>query len=810
MKESIPYKYADPGQRDVDNPTGSGQACPVNIPAAACRHCGSPLPAGDDSGFCCPGCQYVHHLITGKGLEHYYDLKDRTIAPVGADIFESDSYEWLEKLKSDAETKKETPQLVLAIHGLSCVGCLWLLEKVFNDTPGALSIGINAQTAKLRITWSPSQFDLVGFAREVQRFGYRLAPVGSDNEPESKALGFKLGLCAAFALNAMVFTLPDYLGMEESFPLAPLFELLALMFATFSMGVGGSYFIIRAVKALRRGVIHMDLPIAIGVSAAYLGSLVAWFLREKSFLYFDFVAIFMFLMILGRWVQERAVERNRSRLDRNEVRTSDLVTSDNEEDPAKGNAGKVSLTDLKPETIYQAQPGMLVPVASKLLSGDGTFSLEWINGESEPTYRSQLQNVPSGARLLSTGPVWLKAETSWENSMLNRLLNAESESPPLPRGFETILKIYLSTVLVVAALGGLGWTFFAGSWIPGIQVAISLLVVSCPCALGVALPLANEMAVARLRRKSLFVKEHSLWPRLRKISYIIFDKTGTLTFETPELQEAEKLGELPAEAREALFHLVQDNPHPVARSLKQELLGRFPELDELTGEPLPVSETVGIGVSLEMGGDVWTLGRPEKQQQSTGDSVLKRNGVPCAAFRFTDAIRRDAAIEMQALQAIGLRIAILSGDRPAKVKALQEQLQLTEITALGGLTPEEKEQWIREHAGPSAMMIGDGANDSLAFDAALCRGTPVVDKGLLEGKADFYFLSRGLQAIRDLLLTARRRYRLLYGCFIFAVSYNIFAATLCLLGLMNPLLAAVLMPFSSLVTVSVVSWGLRL
>lgn len=806
MKINDPQDHADIGDRQMD-PQVKGRI------HSNCLHCGNPIPAGANSDFCCSGCQYVYHLIRDKGLEHYYELKDRTIPPVGTTIFENSNYEWLQKLKDEAESKAGVPQLVLSIHGLSCVGCLWLLEKVFNDMPGALSIGINSQTARVRLTWERNRFDLIAFAGEIQRLGYRLTPPDRNAEPESSTLGFKLGLCAAFAMNAMIFTLPDYLGMEESFSLAPLFELLALMFATFSMAVGGSYFIARALKALKRGVIHMDFPIAIGVTAAYVGSLIAWLLREKSFLYFDFVSVFMFLMILGRWVQERAVERNRSRLDRNAMRTSDIVVSETGDIPGKkGNLRRIPLDELKENMVFQVQPGTLVPVSSKLLHSNAAFSLEWINGESDPIQRRHLQNVPSGARLLSTEPVWLKSETGWPDSMLYRLLHAESESPPLPRNFEVILRTYLATVLILAAIGGLGWAVSSGNWIRGLQVAISLLVVSCPCSLGVALPLANEMAVARLRRKSLFVKEHSLWPRLRKINYIVFDKTGTLTFETPELLDTDKLHELPAEAREALYYLVQDNPHPVARSLKQELLGRFPDLDKLADSSPPVTETVGIGVSLQMKGETWSLSRPQKNTPtsgSNGDSVLSRNGRPCATFRFKDAVRRDAADEMQMLQSMGLRVAILSGDRPEKVKAIQEQLRLQEITALGGLTPEEKERWIRENAGPTAMMIGDGANDSLAFDAALCRGTPVVDKGLLEGKADFYFLSRGLQPIRDLLLTARLRYRLLYGCFVFAVSYNIFAATLCLLGLMNPLLAAILMPLSSLVTVGVVSWGLR-
>jgi Cu2+-exporting ATPase len=211
-----------------------------------------------------------------------------------------------------------------------------------------------------------------------------------------------------------------------------------------------------------------------------------------------------------------------------------------------------------------------------------------------------------------------------------------------------------------------------------------------------------------------------------------------------------------------------------------------------------------MGIEVDCAGHHWQLGRPSWiGRKSTAECVFARDGLMLAEFRFTETVRADAQAALQNFANRGIQVAILSGDRQDKVERFARQIG-TVPNALGGLSPDEKAAWLRTHDGAHTLMIGDGANDSLAFNVALCTGTPVIDRGLLEHKADFYFLGRSLAGLRTLFDTAALRDRAMRRVIAFAIAYNAIAVALCLGGQMSPLAAAVLMPLSSLVTIGIV------
>ncbi len=291
----------------------AAQAAPVHL----CRHCGAPLlgEAAQAAGFCCAGCGYVFRLVHEHGLDGYYKIRDAVTAPAGEAVFQPRDYAWLARLQAEAELGRGTPELALEVQGISCAGCVWLIEKVFNQQPGALHIETDAQLGRMRLRWTRGAFDAPAFARRLQSFNYLAGPPGEEPAvPESRRLVRRVGLAAAFSMNVMLFTLPVYFGMEATFPYARLFGTLSLVFATLSLLTGGLYFLARAVSALRTGVMHIDLPIALGIIGAYLGSLYGWLAHREEFVYFDFVAAFILLMLVGRWAQVTVVERNRRQL----------------------------------------------------------------------------------------------------------------------------------------------------------------------------------------------------------------------------------------------------------------------------------------------------------------------------------------------------------------------------------------------------------------------------------------------------------------------------------------------------------------
>jgi Cu2+-exporting ATPase len=423
--------------------------------------------------------------------------------------------------------------------------------------------------------------------------------------------------------------------------------------------------------------------------------------------------------------------------------------------------------------------------------------------------------VPAGSINVGRGPARLTARQEWSESLLAQLLATPERAGARDGLIERIVRGYIVGILLVATLAGVGWWLGTGDALRTWAVVTAVLVVSCPCAVALAFPLADEMATVALRRRGVFVRNGGLWTKLSRVRHVVFDKTGTLTLETPVLKNPEALRGLEPDARAALHALVRDNPHPLSQALLESVLA------EGTPEPLSgeVRETVGSGV--EMG--EWSLGRAgwrtrrqaevdhrlDDKPAEVGATVLARAGMSVAEFEFADTVRADARTEVAALRRRGLRVQILSGDRQEKVTALAAELGLAAECGIGELSPQEKAAWFTDARAEAALMVGDGANDSLAFDRALCRGTPVIHRGLLEQKADFYYLGRGISGIRELFEVDGVRRRTQRVILMFSVVYNLLAVGLAVAGKMNPLVAAILMPLNSLATLAIVTGGMR-
>lgn len=795
-----------------------GLRAPQAGPVRHCLHCGVPLVSetAHGSGFCCGGCAYVHRLVHDRGLDDYYKIRDAIVAPVDPSVFQARDFTWLTELQGAAEKAAGTPDLELEVQGISCAGCVWLIERLFHQQPGALAIETDAQLGRFRLRWTKGEFHAGQFAQILHSFNYLVGPSGEEPEvPESRRLVRRIGLCAAFSMNVMLFTLPVYFGMTTDFAYARLFGLLAMAFATFSVLSGGIYFLNRAMRALREGVMHIDLPIAVGIAGAYLGSVYGWLSGREQLIYFDFVSAFILLMLTGRWAQIAAVERNRHRLLRGRVGPR-KVRIDSPQGVIERAVEELSVAD-----VFFVRPGEVVPVEAFLDSPNATFGTAWIDGESEARAFRQGARIPAGGINLNRTEISLRAAQPWSESLLRQLLRSAQRDVHRDARLERIIRGYLIGIFLVATVVGIGWWLATHNAARAWTVVTSVLVVSCPCAIGLAFPLADEIATLSLRRRGIFIRENDLWPRLGRVRKVIFDKTGTLTLEHPVLQEPELLTTLSPEARDVLLMLVRDNPHPVCQSLFGALL-MIPSISRNTAIPGDVSEEIGLGIILQTDGARWSLGRPgwrgtkseacdlSYSTASPGsDAEFARDGVVFACFRFSDSVRPGAREEILALQKRGLATYILSGDRKEKVVAMAAALGIASENAVAGATPLQKAGWVRAIDRHDTLMLGDGANDSLAFDAAWVRGTPVIHRGVLENKADFYYLGQNLAAMRLLFEADERRRRIQCRLLFFSVTYNFIAVGLAATGRMNPLIAAVLMPLSSLVTLGIVMGGTR-
>lgn len=797
-------------------------------PRAICSHCGTPFTPRAKEAYCCHGCEYVAQILSENDLTRFYELKGRiAVPPVGSKAFTEAEVAPLVSVlqRVEASTEKPVAHARFSLEGISCIGCVWLIEAIFQRQSGSARVRIDPRSSAVELHWQRGHFDIAAFARELQKIGYRLSPYCDDPSAASgsRQITQRLGLCGFFLMNTMLFTLPAYLGMGGEFFLAPLFQLLGAAFATLSLFIGGGYFIQRAWQAAKNRVLHIDLPIAAGLLAGYTGSLVGWATGYVSLIYFDFVATFVFLMLLGRWLQEIALEKNRSHLQRQKTGPRNVTLIGGPKD-----GQSIPASDVTTAMDYSVAPGEINPVAADPIDTEGHISLEWINGEADPVVWPQARTAPAGAINVGLHSLRFRAREDWSESLLAQLLERPEDSFQ-ERRLQAVLKVYIATVLIVAALGSLAWLTQTGDWLKSTQVLISVLIVSCPCALGIALPMCDEFANARLRRSGLFIKSAQIWERLRQVRTVVFDKTGTLTMDIPRLQNPASIQELDLLAAHALHQLVEHNRHPIARSLREALLAAFSNIKARAFRPpypaegqnalallkSPIRETIGQGVAwTDTGGNEWTLGKPDWEKLKTEKprtgkpsphTVLRQNGLLVASFDFQEDVRDDARGAIDHLRIHKLDTVILSGDTAERVQPIATQLG---IKAQSQCTPHDKAAWIQANAPQCALMIGDGANDSLAFDAAICRGTPVVDKSILEASADFFFFGRSLRSLPELFQVASRRRLTVATIFVVAVVYNISAVGICLAGLMHPLLAAILMPLSSLVTLGLAWLGL--
>jgi len=780
-----------------------------------CPHCNTPVPLqAPSSPYCCLGCQAAHSLLVAAGLERFYELRGaERLAAVGARTSGQARPPrlWLEPLRAQAEAGHgDVVRLVLDIQGLQCVACVWLLERLFTRQPGAAAISINSGVGRMELCYRRGSSPVERFLDDAEALGYRAGPPRKQSDAPLDDLLLRLGLCAALAMNSMIFSFSQYFGLsvESDSRLFQLFSVGGFVLATACVLLGGTVFFRSALRALRAGVLHMDVPIALGIALTYLGSVWSFFFTDGRAAYFDTLCVFTTLMLLGRLLQQRLASRHRRILLQDDGVDGLLVRSLD----ADGRLALISATAIKPGQTLLCAPGELVPVRAELLDNSAGFSLGWVNGESEPASFYAGQMVPAGAHNQSPQAVRVRATEQFSASGLCQLLStpstADSHGEPRrqPDFWHVLSRSYVLFVLGLSLLGFLLW--LPSGTFRALEVTVAVLVVTCPCALGVATPLAYELVQARLRRRGLFLRRTSFLDRCLSIRKVIFDKTGTLTMGELRLEGAEQLSLLSAEARNGLYQMVARSNHPVSRALLSVLTAKSHQEPPPLAALLSVREEAGQGLCLRTADTEYRLGRrtfalPEAaaQKESADREILfSCNGKLVASFAFREELCPDARAEVKALTESGYDVWMLSGDAPHKVADSGQRLGLPSMRVRGGLSPEQKAQLVRTIDGgrQDTLMIGDGVNDALAFAAAACAGTPAVDRPTLPERADFYFLGVGLGPISEALSLARRTREVIRRNLGLAALYNAVVLGLSLGGLMTPLRCSLAMPLSSI------------
>jgi P-type Cu2+ transporter len=770
---------------------------PATSPASPCLHCGLPVGAAGAGPFCCTGCEAVHGLLHAEHLDGYYALRGPRGVPVARSNPERRDAKWLDALEAKLRAEHDGhARVVLDLQGMHCAACVWLVEKLFARTEGGARIMVNPSVGRVELLVRPS-FDLRGFVQGVERFGYLFGPPLKHARAASHDLVGRMGVCVAVAMNSMIFAIAIYAGLDRG-PLFDLFTTLNMGLGTIAVAVGGTVFFRSAWRAVRAGVLHLDVPIALGIALAFAGSVRSFLAHRSSAAYFDTLDVFIAVMLVGRWLQERVLERNRAWL---------LASDGTEGLLARRIQGEkveiVRCGELKEGDAILVTPGDLVPVDARLAARPASFSLDWIHGESRPRAYAVGDTVPAGAFLVDAEAQILRASSAFDVSPLHELLRAPARGAEGARAtpwWQTLTRIYVAAVLALAAGGFASWWAATGDLPRALSVATALLIVTCPCAFGIATPLAYEMVQAGLRRRGLFVRRPGFLDRARDVRRVVFDKTGTLSTGRLTLVAPDALGGLTPRSRTVLETMVARSSHPKSLAVRDAL-----GADGAFEPAARVVEHAGRGIEAFVDASTWRLGDPRwacPDAASQADVAFARDGRLLAALPTSECLRGDARREVQALVADGYLVSLLSGDAQPRVDAAAAACGLPLDRAFGQHDPRGKADFLARHDGSHTLFVGDGVNDALALDRALVSGTPAVDRPFVPARVDFFFVTPGLAPVRLALRSARALAQVVRADLAIAGAYNALTVGLALAGRMSPLACAVLMPLSSVTTIA--------
>ncbi len=691
------------------------------------------------------------------------------------------------------EGLRQTDLSVPAIH---CGGCIQKIEKTLSELPGIEQARVNLSTKRVSIRWRAATTP-PPFVEALSRIGYGAHLYDTAHDGKDKIQGElvrALAVAGFAASNIMLLSVSIWSGAEPA--TRDLFHWLSALIAFPALAYSGRIFFRSAWQALRHGQTNMDVPISIGVLLAFGLSLYET-IHHGPHAYFDAAISLLFFLLIGRTLDHVVRERARTAvrgLANLAARGALVVATD-------GSRDYLPVEKIEPGMTILLAAGERVPVDALVLKGRSEIDSSLVSGESLPQPAQEGAMLQAGTLNL-TGPLTIVATAAATNSFLAEMVRmmeaAESGRSVYRRIADRAARLYAPVVHLTAFLTFIGWMFVEGDVHRALTIAIAVLIITCPCALGLAVPMVQIVAARRLFERGIMIKDGGALERLAEIDTIVFDKTGTLTMGEPKLAKTTADTETLALAAAMAAH----SRHPYSRALAasgKQLAGRF----EITA----ISEHAGAGLEAEINGRTYRLGRPEwampGAERETAETrvMLACGGEQLASFDFDDALRPDTFEAIATLKARGLTIEVLSGDRAAPVEALALQLDLPHVAHV---SPGEKTTHVAAiaAAGHKVLMVGDGLNDAPALVAAHVSMAPASAADINRNAADLVFLRDSLLAVPQAIEVARRARQLVRQNLALAVGYNLIAVPLAVLGGVTPLVAAIAMSGSSLIVVA--------
>ena len=685
------------------------------------------------------------------------------------------------------------PETLFSVPGMRCAGCIAKLEDSLPKTPGIIAARVNFTAKRVALTHAP-EMKLPELQQAIAALGFEAQPlspaISTSGDANSKALLKAMAVAGFAAMNIMLLSVSVWSGADGA--TRDLFHWLSAGIALPAIAYSGRPFFKSAWTALRHGRTNMDVPVSIGVMLASGLSLFETIVHGPH-AYFDGAVMLLFFLLAGRWLD--SVMRDRAR---------DGVTALLKHAPPgalvigpDGKTDWVDASELRPGMTMLIAAGERLAADGEVVVGETRIDLGLLTGESTPITVTAGSRVHAGTLNLDA-PVTVRVTATGEETVIAdiaRLMDQAAQSKSrYVRVADRAAKLYAPAVHSLAAASFAGWMIAGAGWHQSLLIAVAVLIITCPCALGLAVPAAQIVAAGALMRKGILIKDGSALERLAEADRALFDKTGTLTLGRPE---PVSLAALDASQKAVALALARTSRHPLSEALRHALERECVAAADVTN----IREEAGAGLFGTYGGEAVALRRPEGQHPGSElATMLTMPGRPPATIFFSDRIRPDALETIHALAELGLPATILSGDRPAAVAPVARALGLTAQT---GMLPQDKLDTIArlKARGEKVLMVGDGLNDGPALAAGHVSVAPGSASDAGQNAADAVFLGDSIAPVATAIHAARKTQSIVRQNFVLAIGYNAIAVPLAIMGLVTPLIAALAMSGSSLVVV---------
>ena len=761
--------------------------------------------------FCCKGCQGVYHLLNAEGLDTFYDkLGDTKLHPATQNSDDLEKFD-LEGFKNKYIRTDEDGlcEINLIIEGIHCSACVWLNEKVLHKTEGVIETSINYTNNKAKVVWDPTVIKLSHIIETIRSIGYNAYPYDPKLQEEraisTRKTYYTRILVAVFgSMNIMWLAVAHYAGyfggIQQSFK--DILNVAEFILATPVLFYSGWIFFRGAYYGYKNNIVNMDTLVASGALSAYIYSIYAM-ISQRGEVYFDSVVMIITFVLVGKYLEVLSKKHAVDTLDGIMGSTPTEVTVIDADIKSLVSVENVVVGD-----IIELKPGEKVVIDGEVTWGQASFDESSLTGENEPVYKQQGDTVLSGSLCLDS-LLHYSATKDASSSMLTSIVTLLEESitkkPRIEQLANTVSGYFSSIILVIALLTFVGWYFWADSFEYALIVGISVIVIACPCALGLATPMATLVGISIAAKRGILFKEASFLETMAKSDILAMDKTGTITEGKPSVIHAELFEAFDP----TLLHaLVSTSNHPISKGIVSYLESEHDILETLMLEEITSIEAKGLTASYKgkiiIGGNAQLLQASGLAVDTHSENSLfffSINDQVVARFELSDTIREGAKEAIQNIQALGVKVVMLTGDHEQSAQKVAAQVGIKEVHAK--LLPQDKAAFIDKFHKEKhvVVMVGDGINDAIALassDIAIAMGNG-ADVAI--SVSDIVLLDEKPASIYESYKLSRRTFGAVKENLGFSLLYNIVAVPLAVMGFVNPLVAALSMSLSSLVVV---------